>query len=137
MLNVLILLFSINVIYSHNHSQDLDRRTLLSDIFDDIEQHANSDSAPNGKVLVKYAPFSRPIAEQAISGRISPNSVKAGISDVMTKLDLSGPLNEKQKKCFGRVGKVSFPLPSASTGEFWLYQRFMKQWWPKSLNRSC
>ena len=50
--------------------------------------------------MVKYAGFFIPFAEKAPSGRLGLQPLKAGIADVMTKLDLSGPIDDKDKAEF-------------------------------------
>ena len=100
MVNVLILFFSINVIDSHNHSQDPPSRRRLSDRFDGIERNVSRDSYPDPKVLVKYVPFFAPIAEQVRSGQICLKDMKKAIAYAMDKVDISGPLSETEKHKF-------------------------------------
>ena len=50
--------------------------------------------------MVKYAGFFYPCAEKAPTGRLALQPLKAGIADVMTKIDLSGPIADKDKHEF-------------------------------------
>ena len=94
-------IFSINVIYIVIiHAQDPQGRTRLSVVFKDIEIGVTKESAPNGYIMVKYAGFFYPFAEKAPTGRLALQPLRAGIADVMTKLDLSGPIEEKEKPDF-------------------------------------
>ena len=100
-MNVLILFFSINVIYIVIiHAQDPKGNTRLSIVFKDIELSVTKESAPNGNIMVKYAKFFIPFAEKAPSGRLGLQPLKAGIADCMTKLDLSGPIEDKNRAEF-------------------------------------
>ena len=50
--------------------------------------------------MVKFAKFFVPFAEKAPSGRLGLQPLKAGIADCMTKLDLSGPIEDKNRAEF-------------------------------------
>ena len=50
--------------------------------------------------MVKFAGFFYPFAEKAPTGRLALQRLKAGIGETMTKLDLAGPMDEKDKPAF-------------------------------------
>ena len=50
--------------------------------------------------MVKFAGFFYPFAEKAPTGRLALQPIKAGIGETMTKLDLAGPMDEKDKPAF-------------------------------------
>ena len=82
------------------HAQDPTGSTRLSVVFRDIELGVTKESAPNGHIMVKFAGFFYPFAEKAPTGRLALQPLKAGIADVMTMIDLSGPITDKDKREF-------------------------------------
>ena len=82
------------------HAQDKPGSTHLSIVFRDIEIGVTKESAPNGQSMVKCAGFFYPFAEEALTGRLALQPLKAGIGETMTKLDLAGPIDEKDKEGF-------------------------------------